>query len=302
MSNESERPIIIRRVKKIKRGGHHGGSWKIAYADFVTAMMAFFLLMWLLGLMNKYQLEGIAEYFKKPLKDAFQHESDRRGLDKRKDRADNKEKFKEKHEEKFTEKETQKEKPNKVDKVQNENKNNLSANEAQTSMIIKGDEQQLENMKNKMESELEHDPVMRQYKNQLNFEVTADGLKITLHDIENKQMFTSGKADFEKYAKSIVGWLSHELATYPNRIMIIGHTDVLPYDSTDYSNWELSADRANAARRALVNSGMSEYKIVRVVGVGDTQLLNKNNGLDAKNRRIEIIILSDDAMKKLHQD
>lgn len=299
MTNETEKPIIIiRRIKRVKGHGHHGGSWKIAYADFVTAMMAFFLLMWLLGLMNKYQLEGVAEYFKKPLKEAFIHESDRRGLDVRKDKADNKEKFKEKNKEKNTEKNTQKEKPNQVDiKSQNDKQQpNVAEGKVSDKALT---QQQIETIKGEIVNKMQSDPVMRQFQNQLNFEVTADGLKITLHDLENKQMFTTGKADFEAYAKKIVSWLSKELNTYPNHIMIIGHTDVLPYDSKTYSNWELSADRANAARRALVKYGLNEDKIIRVIGVADTQLLDKENGLDPKNRRIEIIVLTDDAMKKL---
>lgn len=272
--------VIIRRVKKISHGGHHGGSWKLAYADFVTAMMAFFLMMWLLGLLNKYQLQGIAEYFKKPLKEAFQHESNQRGIGPQKDK--DKDKDKDKNKDKFTEKE----KPQQA--AQNQNKQAMSM-------------QQLQAIKKELEKRLEQDPVARQYKNQLNFQITADGLKITIKDLDNKQMFTTGKADFDKYAHPIMQWLSQQLNTFPSRVMIVGHTDSRQYsgNGANYSNWELSADRANAARRELVKFGMTGDKIIRVVGVGDTQLLNQTDGLDPKNRRIEIIVLSDDAMKKI---
>lgn len=285
MSSDNNKPIIIRRVKKIKKGGHHGGSWKIAYADFVTAMMAFFLLMWLLGLMNKYQLEGVAEYFKKPLKDAFTHESNKRGMGDNKD----KEKFTQKYTEK--EKEKEKEKPEIInDKMTDKQMRGATAIPFKT----------VQEIKHELENKMEKDPEMRQYKNQLNFQITADGLKIELKDLENKPMFTKGKTDFQEYAKHIIGWLSQQVDQYSNRVEIIGHTDAIPYsDALDYSNWELSADRANATRRALIQAGLHKEKVIRIIGVSDTELLNKTNGEDPSNRRIEIIILTDDAMKKL---
>jgi chemotaxis protein MotB len=285
MTHDTDKPIIIRRIKKIKKGGHHGGSWKIAYADFVTAMMAFFLLMWLLGLMNKYQLEGVAEYFKKPLKEAFTHESNQRGMGKNKDK------------EKFTEKYTEKEKEKAFVKADNPNdKMTDKQMSGQTAVPFKS----IQEIKRDLETKLEKDPEMRQYKNQLNFQVTADGLKIELKDLENKPMFTKGRTDFEAYAKNIISWLSQQVNQYPNRVVIIGHTDALPYAETmHYSNWELSADRANATRRALIQAGLQKDKIIRVIGVSDTELLDKQHGINPSNRRIEIIIMTDDAMKKL---
>lgn len=293
MTTDNDRPIIIRRIRKIKKGGHHGGSWKIAYADFVTAMMAFFLLMWLLGLMNKFQLEGVAEYFKKPLKEAFTHESNQKGRGENKDREKFTEKNTEKFSEKFTEKEKEKEreKPTKVDdKMKDKQMRGNTETPFKTIQQIKHD----------LETKMEKDPEMRQYKNQLNFQVTADGLKIELKDLENKPMFTKGKTDFQDYAKHIVSWLSQQVNHYPNHVVIIGHTDALQYAETmEYSNWELSADRANATRRTLIQYGLDKDKIIRVIGVSDTELLDKSHGDNPSNRRIEIIILTDDAMKKL---
>lgn len=389
MSEEHEKPyVIIRRVKKIKKGGHHGGSWKIAYADFVTAMMTFFLLMWLLTLVNKYQLDGIAEYFKKPLKEAFTHQSNK------KNKADNREKYKEKEKEKFREKEKNKEKPDKVVQPTLNAKEQVTPQNFQQSItppkmerlqrisektpnsqvqsnqamevdkdkapIAQGTEKapskeaktdkektleqiketraaeqkelnekdikeaktieqkeldkelekltleqkkqllQLVNLKKNLQEDLAKDPAMQQFKNQLNFVVTADGLKIELRDLENHPMFSTGKADFQNYAKNVVGWLAQKLNTYPNHVMIIGHTDSAQYaPGAHYSNWELSADRANATRRELVEQGMDENKIVRVVGVGDTEPLDKTNGLAPKNRRIEIIVLTNEANRRL---
>lgn len=264
--DDEQKPfIIVKRVKKIKKGGHHGGSWKIAYADFVTAMMAFFLLMWLLSLLNKYQLQGIAEYFNKPLKDVI--------------------KSKPKQEE-------APEPPSHVKKPPTKAKE-----KPQPGM---GDKQaQLEAIKKDLETKLQTQPELKQFKNQLNFTVTADGLKIELRDLENKPMFTTGKADFDNYAKPLLTWLGKELNQYPNQVMIVGHTDAAPYRSPDYTNWELSVDRANATRRSLVKNGMEPAKILRVVGVGDTKPLDAEHILNPSNRRIEIIVLTDEAVKKV---
>lgn len=278
--------IIIRRIKKIKKGGHHGGSWKIAYADFVTAMMAFFLLMWLLGMMNRYQLEGIAEYFKKPLKEAFQHEM-QKGAGQQKGTGPDKDKDKEKEKEKEKEKGAG---------ISNKSDGKIESDKQKDAMNEKPKDLKdlIEDIKKKMEA----DPELRQFKNQLNFIITADGLKIQLFDLENKPMFTTGKADFETYAKKIVAVLGAAINKFPNRVAIFGHTDTAPYHGAGYSNWELSADRASATRRALVGAGMNEDKVIRVIGLSDTQLLDKKNGLNPSNRRIEIMVLTDEGVKK----
>lgn len=270
---ETKRPIIIiNRIKKVKKNKHHGGSWKIAYADFVTAMMAFFLLMWLLSLLNKYQLEGVAEYFKTPFKKGYTYDI----KDKNRDKNSHTEKFKEKEKEKNKEKEKEK-------------------GAAQQAQI-----KQLEMIKKNMENDLAKNPQLSQFKNQLNFIVTSNGLKIQLKDLENKSMFSTGKADFATYAKPLLNWLGTELNKYSNQAVIIGHTDSAQYDNQIYTNWELSADRANATRRELIKSGMDPKKIIRIIGKGDKDPLLKNT-LDPSNRRIEIIILSDEALNKEKQ-
>jgi len=326
--------------------------------------MTFFLLMWLLSLMNKYQLDGIAEYFKKPLKEAFTHASNKQNKDKDKDK--NKEKEKEK------EKEKNKEKPEKIDQIQHKldeaqkkldqkmqdikaasskslqtvgidtsgkmaGKNIFTKQEDLFSQMFNSQiidiaslqktakqnidnanlefngktadkvtsstaqfEKQFEVMKKELEKKLEVDPVMRQFKNQLNFTVTADGLRIELRDLKDKPMFSLGKTDFQSYAKTIISWLSNQLNTYPDkRVVIIGHTDAIQYQGDEYSNWELSADRANSTRRELIHAGMQKERILRIIGVGDTDLLDSNNGANPSNRRIEILILTDDAMNKI---
>jgi chemotaxis protein MotB len=265
-------PYVIKKVKKIHKGGHHGGAWKIAYADFVTAMMAFFLLMWLLALMNKSQLTGFADYFKKPITEAFTRDNHSTGHEK--DAAQEKPKPTKDHELK------------KLDPGQGVGKT-TTLSEAQ-------------NLKDKLEKDLEKNPILKQYKNLLSFVVTADGLKIVLREMENKPMFSNGKTDFQDYSKAIVGWLSQELNTYPNNLEIIGHTDAAQFHGENgYSNWELSADRANATRRELIKNGMHDDKILRIIGIGDKDLLKKEDGMDPSNRRIEIVVLSDEATKAI---
>lgn len=161
---------------------------------------------------------------------------------------------------------------------------------------------QLQAVKKDMEAKLASVPELKQFKNQLNFIITADGLKIQLHDLENKSMFSTGKADFAKYSGQVISWLSKELNNYPNQVVIIGHTDTADYPNEKYTNWELSADRANATRRELIKYGMDPEKIYRVVGMGEKELLDKNKGLNPSNRRIEILILSDDALKRLQNN
>jgi chemotaxis protein MotB len=260
---EPKNPIII--IKKIKKKGtkHHGGSWKIAYADFVTAMMAFFLLMWLLSMLNKYQLEGISQYFKQPIRASLTQRN--------------------------------------IDNSSNNKKLTVNANQIKQPNNNKGKTlADLERMKHALEEKFDKNPELRQYKNQLNFIVTADGLKIQLKELNNKPMFSEGQTDFQVYAQEIISWLADELKTVPNQVVIIGHTDSKPYGTDEnYTNWELSADRANATRRMLVQNGMPPEKIIRVMGAADVQPLDSKNPENEINRRIEIVVLTDEAVERM---
>ncbi len=296
--SENNQPIIIKRVKKIKKAGHHGGAWKIAYADFVTAMMAFFLIMWILALLNKSQLTSVAEYFKHPTKKGLVDKGTKINKDQQHDyyveKGNQKSNWKALDNNKKTEDEKEKQKtqsvqiPMRITSVTTQNPN--------------ANMQKLEQVKQDLENKMDKDPVLRQFKNQLNFIITADGLKIELRDLENKPMFSKGRTDFEKYANTILSWLSNELNNYPNQIVITGHTDTIKFSGDNYTNWELSADRANATRRALIKFGMMPDKILRIVGEGDKELLDKKNGMNPSNRRIDILVLSDEAMKKLQHN
>lgn len=273
-----ERPIIIiKRVKKV-HNKHHGGAWKIAYADFVTAMMTFFLLLWLLSMLNKYQLQGISEYFQRPIKTVITQQPDPK-------------------KEIINTKENQT-----TDKKPNVNQNNAASDKS----IPKEKQEKAasEKIKADLEKQLQENPIISQYKNMLNFTVTSQGLKIELKDLENKPMFSSGKTDFAEYASTILDWLALAMNKYPNRVMILGHTDSKPIQGdNNYTNWELSADRANATRRELVNNGMMPEKIVRIVGVADVDKLNATvKSDDPANRRIEIVILNDEAFNKMQNE
>lgn len=266
--HDKVQPIIIKRVKKIVHK-HHGGAWKIAYADFVTAMMTFFLLMWLLSMLNKYQLEGISEYFKDPKNAIKQQGGSGKG---NKVAPDEK---------------TAAVKKDKKDEAQQEQ-----------------DRRSSEELKKQFEDSIKNDPKASEFKNMLNFKVTSQGLKVEIHDLQNKAMFSSGKADFEENAEKILDWLGKTMNQYPNRVMVIGHTDNKPIGNSEtYTNWELSADRANATRRSMIKHGMKPEKIVRIVGAGDNDKLEDTpDGADPRNRRIEIIILNNDAYQKLQQE
>ena len=288
MAEERVRPIIVKKIKK-GGGGHHGGAWKIAYADFVTAMMAFFLLMWLLGSTSKAQKEGISEYFKTPLKQVLMGPSmgasdtiikGGGGKD-------------------FTKKSGQ---VKKVDGPDGK-KTAIDAEEAKKA-LEKVEKVKLEELKKKIEKAIDDSPTLSKFKNQLLLDITSDGLRVQIVDEQNRAMFNSSKADMQPYAKQILQELGKTLNDVPNKISLSGHTDATPYPNGEksYSNWELSSDRANASRRELVAGGMDESKLLRVVGLSSASLFNKENPFDATNRRISIIIMNKQAEENALKD
>ncbi len=246
----SQRPIVVKKIKKVV-GGAHGGAWKIAYADFVTAMMAFFLLMWLLGSTSEGTKEGIAEYFSTPLEVAMSSSSgsgDRTSVIPGGGRD-------------LTRSEGQ------VEKGAVENKKiNLEAariEQAREEIV------RLKNLKGKIEKAIEANPALRKFKRQLLLDITTDGLRIQIVDAQNRPMFSSGRADLQPYTRTILHEIGKTLNDVPNKISLSGHTDATPFPSGDsgYSNWELSADRANASRRELIVGNMDAKKVLRVVGL-----------------------------------
>ena len=277
MADEALRPIVVKRIKK-GGGGHHGGAWKIAYADFVTAMMAFFLLMWLLGSTSKGTLNGIAEYFQNPLKVSMAGGSGSGdsssviqggGTD-------------------LTRQSGQ------VKKGDAPPENKIYDLKAAKAELERTELAQLRALKAKIEAAIELNPKLAQFRRQLLLDITTEGLRIQIVDEQNRPMFALASAALAPYTREILHEIGRVLNEVPNKISLSGHTDATPYTSGDkgYSNWELSADRANASRRELISGGMDEKKVMRVVGLSSAVLLDKENAFNPINRRISIIVMN----------
>jgi chemotaxis protein MotB len=277
MSEDTQRPIIVKRVKK-HAAGHHGGAWKIAYADFVTAMMAFFLLMWLLGSTAAGDLKGISEYFQTPLKVALMGGSgsgDSSSLVKGGGQD-------------LTRSEGQVKKG----EIREEKKIiNLKAAEAE---LAHAEKVKLRDLKAHIERAIDSNAVLKQFRNQMLLDITTEGLRIQIVDEYNRAMFASGSAQLQPYTRDILREIGKGLNDVPNRVSISGHTDAQAYSggAKGYSNWELSADRANAARRELIGGGLDEARIRRVVGLSSAVLFDADNPLNPINRRISIIVMN----------
>jgi len=287
MADDTQRPIIVRRKKK-RGGGSHGGAWKIAYADFVTAMMAFFLLMWLLGSTTKGDLSGISEYFRTPLKIAMQG-----GVG--------------------TGDSSSIVKGGGTDLTRSNGqirKGELPATKTVLSIKAAQAEYQhverlkLEELKHRMEAAIERNPTLRQYRKQLLLDITTEGLRVQIVDEQNRPMFAIGRAELQPYAREILVEIGRALENVQNKVSLAGHTDATPYASGErgYSNWELSADRANASRRALVAGGMNEKRIVRVVGMASAVPLARDDPHDAMNRRISLIVMNREAQRAIEKE
>ncbi|MDO9219553.1 MAG: flagellar motor protein MotB, partial [Thiobacillus sp.] len=232
--SEQKAPIIVKRIKKVA-GGHHGGAWKIAYADFVTAMMAFFLLMWLLGSTAKGDLNGIAEYFKTPLKVSMQGgagSGDSSSVIKGGGTDLSRKSGQVKKGETVTDKKSY----------------NLEAAKAELERI---EAEKLKLLKGRLEAEIDANPTLKQFKRQLLLDITSEGLRIQIVDEQNRPMFKLAGAELQPYTKVILREIGKVLNDVQNRVSLSGHTDATPYGNAGrgYSNWELSADRANASRR-----------------------------------------------------
>ncbi|WP_392537875.1 flagellar motor protein MotB [Legionella sp. 227] len=276
---------IIRKIKK-NQHKHHGGSWKIAFADFVTAMMAFFLLMWLIASLNKAQKDGIAEYFKQPMKITFfggknvgNQQLNLKGGG-----------------------------PNLKDtngQVSTTDKASTQSKQAQDVQVIQSDKeetQKLEELKSQINLSIQKDPSLAGLKNQLLMEVVNNGLRIQLIDNQKKPMFDVGSDKLNPEMDPVFAQIAKLLKTVPNKITIEGHTDAHPYhnpDELEYTNWELSTQRANAARRALVKAGLDPDRVLRVSGFSSTMLLNTKDPFSPENRRISIIVIKKGAENKV---
>jgi len=233
---DKARPIIIK--KKAGHGGHHGGAWKVAYADFVTAMMALFIVLWLLNTSKQIQ-EAVGGYFKDPSGTSKLVGTDMRGS------GDN-----------FT-----------------VSKDNMAA------------------LKEELQKRIRKMNDFEKLKNQIEITVTDEGLRIELLETEKGTFFDSGSPRPNDNGKELLSLLAQELGKLPNRLTIEGHTDSKPYSGkSEYGNWELSADRANAARRLMQRESVRLDQVSQVRGYADQLLRKKDDPEDASNRRISVIV------------
>ncbi|CUU24398.1 motility protein MotB [Duffyella gerundensis] len=278
MKHDNHPIVLVKRRKHKKHEGSHG-SWKIAYADFMTAMMAFFLVMWLISISNPQQLVQIADYFKTPLKVAVtggQRSSDSSspipggGDDP-------------------TQKQGEVNKQPKIDM------------EAQKRKL---DDIRLNRLREKLDQLIEADPRLKALRPHLIINMVEQGLRIQIIDSQNRPMFKTGSADVEPYMRDILRAIAPILNDIPNKISIAGHTDDIQYANGQrgYSNWELSTDRANASRRELVIGGLASDKMLRVVGMSDTMKLKNRGGDDAVNRRMSLLVLNHDTEAAIEKE
>ncbi len=291
MATNEKRPIVIKRIKKVA-GGHHGGAWKIAYADFVTAMMAFFLLMWLLGSTTKGDLKGISEYFNTPLRIAFfggEGSGDSSSIIKG-GGSD------------ITKSEGQVKDGDVPPEIKKINLNKIKEELLRLEKIK--EIVRLKELKKNIEDAISSNPKLKQFQNQILLDITSEGLRIQIVDEKNRPMFRIGRAELEPYTKDILHEIGKTLNQMPNKISLSGHTDAQPYasDRKGFSNWDLSADRANASRRELIIGGMDEDKVARVVGLSSAVLFDKENPFNPVNRRISIIVMNKKAEEAAQKD
>jgi chemotaxis protein MotB len=284
VADKKLQPIIIKRIKK---SGHsaHGGAWKIAYADFVTAMMAFFLLMWLLGSTAEGELKGIASYFNTPVKVSLMGGGGSGNSNSilpggGRDLSAS---------------------IGQVDGGDAERAVKMMGAQMARSAEARRDEVRIDVLQQKIASAIMNNPNLAEYASQIELEKTTDGLHIQIVDEQNRPMFDTGSALVKPYMREILRAIGAALGDVENRIALAGHTDAKPYGSgyRGYSNWELSADRANASRRDLVAGGLPDDKLLRVEGLASSRLRNPQAPTDPANRRISIVVLTKEAEDRL---
>jgi chemotaxis protein MotB len=245
MADEAKRPIIIIK-KKAGHGGHHGGAWKVAYADFVTAMMALFIVLWLMSASQQTK-EAIAGYFRDPLGQGKQMGTLIRGTEK-------------------------------------------TTASALKNIALAKRPKDLKDLKEELKAAMKMIPNFDKAKAHVEFTLTEEGLRIELMEDSKGMFFESGKPAPSDMGKQVLVVLAKELGKLPNKVLLEGHTDSQPYGSPTYSNWELSADRANEARKLISSSGVAPDQIAEIRGYADQQLKHPDNPADPSNRRVSVIV------------
>jgi chemotaxis protein MotB len=295
-----DRPIIIKRIKK-SGGGHHGGAWKVAYADFVTAMMAFFLLLWLLNAVTEEQKKGIAQYFRPTIapQSSQSQEAILNGTPAVMSEVSG-----------ASAAEASVDVSSPADDADSEptapSNPNPSPDNAMPSgagakpvdlkeaqdVVAKNEQKEFDEVKQKIEDQIKQDPGLADLKNNIDVQQTPEGLQIEMLDKDKVSMFPSGSAAMNERSRQLLELVAKVIAPLPNKLSISGHTDATPYQGkADYSNWELSTDRANAARRQLETFGVDDKRMQNVSGKADTDPKVKNDPFSPENRRISIVLL-----------
>jgi chemotaxis protein MotB len=267
MADNSERPIIIKKIKKMA-AGHHGGSWKVAYADFVTAMMAFFLLMWLLATASASTRAAIEYYFKNH--SVFSAGSGVMNVTSapRKTNADTESK-------------------DKSSPMGNKNKSDKGPEKSKSDANKEATQKEIRKM---------IDLKLSQYADQMQVDITPEGVRINIMDKDGQPMFLSGAAQFQGWSAQVLKVLAEEINRLPNPVVIEGHTDAVPFAGNgQLTNWELSTQRSMAARRALEFYGVDRARFSKIIGYADKQLLMPDKPTDPRNRRISVILQFEDA-------
>lgn len=274
---DNSQPIIVKRISR-KAAGHHGGAWKIAFADFAVAMMAFFLVMWLLSTATPEQLKMISGYFNDPI--GFSEGGSPFAIDLG-----------------GTPTVSPQETLNDAEFDDTPLPLNPDTIQEQAEQL---EQKQLDLLLQELQNRIDTEPVLQKFKDQILLEITADGLRIQIVDAENRPMFASGSPELQPYFEEILLALSDTIAKVPKKISIGGHTDAQPFRGRNgYGNWELSAERANAARRTLLVAGYPEEQVARIVGYADSALFDRAEPLNPVNRRIDIVVLNKRAEDQL---
>lgn len=277
MKNQSHPIVVVKRRKHKSHGSAHG-SWKIAYADFMTAMMAFFLVMWLISISSPKELIQIAEYFRTPLATAITGGPRMANSDSPIPGGGDD-----------------------VTQQQGEVNKQPNIDELKKRMEVN----RLKRIRGELDQLIEADPKLRALRPHLKIDLVQEGLRIQIIDSQNRPMFKTGSAEVEPYMRDILRGIAPVLNEIPNKISLSGHTDDYPYATGErgYSNWELSADRANASRRELVAGGLDDGKVLRVIGMSNSMRLSARGGGDAINRRISLLVLNNQAEQAiLHEN
>jgi len=288
---DENRPIIIVKRKRAGGNGHHGGAWKVAYADFVTAMMAFFMVMWLVASITKEQRAALFEYFKNPSMEtghSVRAASGQAGPGGASTSVINMGGGMDAPKTLKTAEDGLAEQMPKVEEKVTEDQAVKLAREVER--------KQLETLLQELREAIDKSVAMEPFKDQLLLDITPEGLRIQIVDKQNRPMFDLGKSVLKDYTSQILHEVAKYLNSVPNRISLSGHTDSNAYGATrNYTNWELSADRANSARRALLEGGLEQAKIARVVGLASSVLFDRQNPFNPINRRISIIVMTKSA-------